>query len=977
MRQIMRIRLYLVLALLLLAAFLGAIQPGSGDNKLAGRNAEVYAYKYIVELYDVGDNRNLGKEIEQFKARYPDSRYLPYVRYIEANLALENFEPRAAQAIYGSLLQENINQDILGELLLNYALSLAQTSDYAQAMHLLQRVDSEIADPELSELANLQRADIYFNTGQYYSAERAYQQAVQAFPDRAEVLFSLYSCYIKLGREEAALELLNKQVPDSEGYSAYLQLWLSYLLNNERYQDFDEFVAAADLKYVEAQPAILELKIKRAIRKGDYADAARCLNRIPEKKNQFLYYQALVELNQGRETEADSLLKSLVGSPVPEISVPAYLERLKILYKYEPLAAIVQLNNYLKESHNEVMKAELYYTLGFFSFHKEDYPEAIKQLSMAKKYEAGHELSSRIDILAAEAWFAAGRNDLASDAFNRYLNLYPEGSSRDRAWYYLGYIAFVVKDYARAKPSFTELINKYPNSPYLNEAYYYLAEMDFYLANYNLALENYLQLIERDPENTSSRLRAAQIYYYLSDYENTARYLADLQPGYEVCILKGNTLLAKKEYSSALDQFLLAESFSADRLRKAEAMSYRALCLYQMKRFKEASALYLQLSGEKESPDTYLFLSAKSAYGARDYHQALELYTTFLEQYPESNHFLAALAGIANAYYNMGNYEKAVNDWISLLTRFRNTTEFSDRDLGVIKDALLGIELGMKRIDDIAMTSELIALPDTFSSQFIRFELNYILVKLFADNQMWSDLIQAAEQVREKFPTFINEDIQMLMATGLINLNLYTAADSLLEGVYSKTGSNEALLKWADLEMLTQNYSSALQKLKTSFEKNPRSETWFKMLQCSAGNNYSEFDELWSLGESYKTEYPQSYLLRLDQLLDAARYAETLQTAEFILNNSISTQDHATAFLVMGMVDYNQQLYVNAIATLKRVIMLFPEYQEVKAKAIYYSIKSLLNTEAITEAEMMLNQYVASLDPEQVNELSGLIEEAK
>ncbi len=973
----MRVRWNLVFALLVSAGILIAINPGITDPKMAGSNAEVYAYRYIVELYDIGDTRNLANEISQFMARYPDSAYKNYVRYIEANLALENFEPEKAQEIYKSLMKENISQDILGELLLNYALSLAQTSDYAGAMHLLQRIDSEIADSELMELANLQRADIYFNTGQYYSAERAYKQAILAFPDREEITFSLYSCYIKLGRDDKALELLHAQPADSPAYSAYLQLWLGYLLTNERYQDFDAFVANNDLHTVEDQPAIIDLKIKRAIRKNDFLTAEAELQKVRDLKPQFTLYQALIELNRGNEAYADSLLKSLVASAIPEVAVPAYLERLKILYKYEPLSAIVQLNNYLKENHSEIMKAEIYYTLAYFCFHKEDYPEALKQLSMAKRYEAGRDLSSRIDILTAEAWFATGRSDMASDAFNRYLNLYPDGAARDRAWFYLGYIDFVARDYSQAKPNFTELVDKYPDSIYLNDSYYYLAEMDFYLANYNLALTSYLQLVARDTNNSAARLRIAQIYYYLSDYDKTGQYLADLQPSYEVCILKGNMLLAKKEYSSALDQFLLAESFSNERLRKAEAQSYRALCLYQMKRFKEASALYLQLSGEKESPDTYLFLSAKSAYAARDYHQALELYDNFINQYPESGHFLSALDGIANAYYNMGNFEKAVNDWTSILSRFRNKTEFTDSELSVIKDALLGIELGMKRINDISMTSELIALPETFGSQFIRFELNYILVKLYADNNMWADLIDAAEKVRSEFPDFVNEDIQMLTATGLISLNRYSEADTLLAGLYEKTTSNEVLMKWVELEMLTGNYSAALDKLRASFATSPKADTWFKMLECSQGTEYAYFDEIWEQGTDYRETYPQSYLIRLEQLLSTERFDETLQTAEYILNNSISTYDHATAFLVMGRIDFLREQYLNAIATLKRVILLFPEYKDVRAQAINFTIQAQVLTGAVTEAEMTLNQYLDDLSPEVVNELSGMIEGAK
>ncbi len=88
-------------------------------------------------------------------------------------------------------------------------------------------------------------------------------------------------------------------------------------------------------------------------------------------------------------------------------------------------------------------------------------------------------------------------------------------------------------------------------------------------------------------------------------------------------------MLAKKNYSPALEQFILAEGFATDNVRKIEAQSYRALCLYQMKRFKAVLYLIPKTFPEKESPDTYLFLAAKSAYAAKDYH-LLWNYTTIL-----------------------------------------------------------------------------------------------------------------------------------------------------------------------------------------------------------------------------------------------------------------------------------------------------------------------------------------------------------
>ncbi len=973
----MKLHVVLLTLILISATFYNALDREPGSQKIAGSNTEVYTYRYIAELYEIGDTANLAKEIAQFKAQYPNSPYLPYVKYMEANLALENADYPLARSLYESLLKEDISQEIMGELLLNYSLCLSQMEDYALAMHQLQRIDSEISNPDLSKLANLQKADIYYKTGQYYSAVRAYKQACQDFPERQDIQLSLFTCQVKLNNDEEAQAILNAQDPASGYYPSYAQTWLRYLLDNERYTEFDGFVARISAYKVAGLPAIIDLKIKRALQKGDYKTAQAELNLVPEKKKQFAYYQALIYLNQGKEAAADSLLKTLVSSPVPEIAVPAYLERLKILYKSEPLSAIVQLNNYLKENKSEVMKGELYYTLGYFSYNKEDYPEAIKQLAMAKRYELNRELSSQVDFLTAEAWFASGRSDMALDAFNSYLNQYPEGNARDRAWFYLGYINFVAKDYSRAKPCFEELIKNHPDSSYLNDALYYLAEMDFYLANYNLALQSYLELISRNPDNTASRLRVAQIYYYLNDYNKTQQYLTDLQPSYEVCILKGNVFLAKREFSAAQDQFLLAESFVADRLKKAEAQSYRALCLYQMKKFKEASALYLQLSNEKESPDTYLFLSAKSAYAAKDYHQALELYNSFVEQFPESVHFLPALGGIANAYYNMGNFTQAVKDWISILTRFRNQSAFSDNDLATIRDALLGIELGMKRIDNIDMTSELLALPDTFTSEYIKFELNYVLVKLYADNEMWSDLIVAAEKVRSQFPTLVNDDIQLLMATGLIKLNQYEAADTLLADVYTSSKSNEALLKWAELDILTQNYDSAMQKLWTSFRNVPNGDTWFKLLECSEQNNYSDFDSVWNAGTSYQPTYPQSYVMRMNQLFSAGRFEDTLKMADYVLNNSVSVHDHATAFLTMGRVDFESQTYGSALATFKRVILLFPEYADVCNKAVYYLVKAQIQTLGFQEAGMTLNQYLKYLQPEQINELSKLIEEGR
>ncbi len=949
------------------------IVPQNNAPLMAATNSENYAYRYIVELYNVGDTLNLTKEITQFKATYPESVYLPYIKFIEGNLAMEANAFSQAIDIYNSLLETNLNQNVRSEIILNYAYCLTQLKQYDSALKLLQRLETETGNPTYLELANSLRGDIYFQLGQYYSAEKAYLRAVKAFPDNEALLFSLFSTFLALGKDDQAFTLLKNQSPKDTYFINYIQSWLEYLLENEYYNDFDNFVESYKLDEIAFVPEIVDIRIRRALRTSDFDQISRLLEGLNNNTPQFNYYRALVLIRDGKESQADSLLAELVNSTQPEIAVPAYLERLKLLFKKNPQNAIEQLQTYLKQTPNELMKAELYYTLGYFYFQQKNYTEAIRQLGQARNYETSRELNSRIDFLIAEAFYFAGNSNLAKDAFNRYLSRYPSGNKADKAYFYLGYLSFLEKDYTEAKNNFQELINLYPESFYGNEALYYLAEMDFYLANYNLALKKYLYLYEKNPENEVIALRIAQIYFYLGDYDQSENFLQNLVPNYDICLLKGNIMLAKKNYSPALEQFILAEGFATDNVRKIEAQSYRALCLYQMKRFKDASTLYLKLSREKESPDTYLFLAAKSAYAAKDYHLALELYNNFIDKYPESSHFLEALTDIANTYYNMGNYERAVNDWINILTRFRNTTKFTENQLATIHDALVGLELALKRVNNKdELLNDLLVLPDTFFSEYIKFELNYILMKVYADELKWADLIATAEKIRTEFPEQKHEDIELLMATALIELNQYAEADTLLAELYAQSKNNEALLKWAELEYITGNYDSALEKYKLAYKNNPDGATWVKLLECSEANNYKDFDKLWSLGSNYLKNHPEVNVIRMRQLYNAQRFEEAEALIEFIINNSLSTLDHCNAFLVMGMIDYHRHSYLSAISTLKKVILLFPEYKEIRSKAIYYSVLSLLESGAKTEAEALFFKYREELDEAAKKELTDV-----
>ncbi|MBP9036909.1 MAG: hypothetical protein KBG38_03855, partial [Candidatus Cloacimonas sp.] len=103
-------------------------------------------------------------------------------------------------------------------------------------------------------------------------------------------------------------------------------------------------------------------------------------------------------------------------------------------------------------------------------------------------------------------------------------------------------------------------------------------------------------------------------------------------------------------------------------------------------------------------------------------------------------------------------------------------------------------------------------------------------------------------------------------------------------------------------------------------------------------------------------------------------FEEANQLAEHLINYSLSTFDHATAFLVMGMINYRKGVYQTAISTLSKVVMLFPEHKDICSKAINYIVRSLLDSGAYTEAEVFFIQHENELTITDKTELTELLE---
>lgn len=961
---------YKLLVTILILGILFA--PKFSAQTVKPSNLERYAYQYIVELYERGAGDRLNREIHGFMARYPQSQFTNQLLFIRANLDLEQGNSDDALRIYDELLTEDLDLALRHNIYLYRAMTMIVQENYAAAMDQIQTLESETKDTALLSRANLYRARLYRKLGQYYSAMQSYQYTLNEQPE-PEVEYEYFEVLVELQKEDEAKALLSNINAQSHIYTRSNVLWGKYLLDNNRFEEFDAHLS--NIATILDDPDIELLRIRKAIAVEDYAVASDLVSQSKSKSPHFDYMRALTLIHAGNTAVADSILASLVKESDPEIQILSYLERLKILHKTDPVAAMVQLGGFIARPDNDVMKAEQLFTMGYFAYMNGDYPEALKYLAQARRESDKRLLLADIDIFIAQTWLRAKDNYQALTSFNRYLNLYPTGKDRDAALYYLGYLYHETKDYQMATSAFQSLIDGHSGSEYVPSAKFYLAEIDYYLANYNMALDAFLQIVKAEPENSDAILRLAQIYYYTGSYDNAETWVNKLAPTYDSLILEGHIQFIRKEYEQALLSFQKAEGSSNDKLRISEAKSYRALCLYQLKRYNEASRLYMELFEGQESPDTYLYLGAKSAYAAGDYHLALELFDQFMQTYPNSPYYLPVLADVANSYFNLGNYAQATTDYISILRRFRNTKVFNDVDQALLREVFTGLDFSLSRISDPAQSMELMGMIDTFESEYIRFELSYLLTKLYAGQDKWNEVLEQAQDLRSEFPDYRRNDVEMLMAQSLVNLNEYQEADSLLSNLYSDTRDLQALISWAEVDVLMGNYQDAILKFHDALQQEPSPELWFKALSASVAAGYVDFESLWHIGVDYEQEVPAARIVYLEYLMHNQRYEEADALAEDIINNSPNTHDHAMGFLNKALILHKGEDYENAIYELKKIMILFADFTDIQDLAAYYTVLSYQKNGAREEAQMHLWDYSHLLSEQHLEELNRLLQE--
>jgi tetratricopeptide (TPR) repeat protein len=935
---------------------------------------EQEGFSYIVDLYYSQESplSDVQSEISLFRSQYPDSDYLIYLDFLDANIALAQLDYTRSKEYFTRLLDATLPPELTADVYLNAAVCSYYLNELGSAQKLLDDLTRITSDEYYLRQGHIWLGRIFALQNLFLSAEQEYKAAQDI--GLGEVTYDYFLILLELGKDSDATQILESIPTTCLAYPDFLSAWLDHLVSTEQYNSFDQIVESiqpSDLM----SPAIDLVRIRRALESNDIKSASALLDSLTTPSDLRSFYQANLLALSDQYSAADSIYKAIQSSSDPQLVYQAYLERHKILYRIEPDAAIEQLRTFLQAPKN--VKGEALFLLGSFYSGQKKYPEALGEYLKAAGSNIQPVLADKADDRVAETLFLYGQKEESKSAYSHYLNIRPEGRFRDKAMYYIGLSDYLNKDLSAAKDIWSSLQEQYTDSRWSDKSLFLLAEIAFTRSEYSTAESLYTIVLTKYPDDPEVLLRVAQCKYYQNNYPEAVEILSRLpeySQGFESTILLAGIRFSQRQYADALELYFLAERQTENKAGKTEARSYQAYTLFYLQKFSEAADLFTELSQDNPEPDMYLFQAAKAATQANQNNRALSLYDKILDEYPDSGYYLQALANEANLEFNAGEYEESLQDWLNILRRFSSNTYVNEEELALLQEVFTGIEICCRRLDDPAFVEEIADLIDTFQSDYIKFELEYIIVKLYANNDLWEQVLNEATKLRGSLnlPGEKRNDIDQLMLESLIKLEQFSTADSLAEEINQNDPNRETLVKWGDLAVLTGKNSLALERYSSAFSLQPDKGLWLHMLEFSVKHDYFGFLAIWDMGAVYADSLPGAQLHRLSFLFANKDLPAAKSVADSLLEYESGQWYRAQSELWLGRIALEELDYQAALRYFRKVKTLYPDFTDTYGTASYWQIITLIQQGANLEARLTFDKERDHLSQEQIAELDQL-----
>ena len=241
------------------------------------------------------------------------------------------------------------------------------------------------------------------------------------------------------------------------------------------------------------------------------------------------------------------------------------------------------------------------------------------------------------------------------------------------------------KDYKGAIVKYKALIRQFPNSERADDAQYQIGALYYQLKNYDASRRAFMKLLDDFPNSELT--------------DNAQRYI-------------GVLFLNERKYEEAYQEF---NKFSNEEFKnypdfQAEAKYLAALCcLYLPDKSNEILDLLNELIEQfpdSEWVDDALLIIGNFEFGSRNFEEGLSAYDSILKWNSESDLAVYATIGIANSYFALEKWSKAIDTYERIIKEHKESANVISKCSYQVGEAYYKLAIEHRKKDEPEKASE-------------------------------------------------------------------------------------------------------------------------------------------------------------------------------------------------------------------------------------------------------------------------------
>jgi tetratricopeptide (TPR) repeat protein len=530
--------------------------------------------------------------------------------------------------------------------------------------------------------------EAYFFKGDYKNAIASYETYLGDNPGKAEtsLLYRAGFANYSLNQNAKAIDYLSKAAAKKDSISYYASYYLGvlYLKQNEKPLAMNAF----DFAKRSPKDKKLAEEAEFQFAKVSY-DAGRQEQAIAELERFLSTYRSSTHTNE-----------------VKELLAQAYINGNNYHKAIEYIEGLPTKNASVEQAYQKAT-----YLKGSELFNKEDYAQAVQYFEKSLQYPRDHNYVALASLWAGEGYSVGKRYPEAIRHYNRVIDIpssvEPEILAKTR--YGLGYAHYNLQAYDKALANFREVVNKTSRDNHNHvDALIRVADCYYVTKQYQPAIESYDRARNiGSPDNDYILLQSGMINGILRKYDVSRNQFSTLIKSYPKSQYRDEALFQRAQFEieqgnsqAAIDGLsqLIRESANSKFLPYAYAR--RAASYFNLKQYDKTIADYsavltqfpnhpvaqevllplqeaLTIAGRSGDFEDYLaqfkkanpdnknleqidFETAKNLYFDQQYQKAVDKLNAFVSNYRESSRLQEANYYMAESYYRLKDFTKAL-----------------------------------------------------------------------------------------------------------------------------------------------------------------------------------------------------------------------------------------------------------------------------------------------------------------------------